>query len=481
MVISTQIYVGLVVPGFQVPIENLEMNAHDYETLDSTASRSAPSILRSVQTTLGIADSTPRYSKAIVQELYNATYLALDRLRDIVKKYEINCDWVESGAVEASIHDKIGEDEGDLVAEEDDGCCMLTSRQVGQIIGRNVDDASDANCLYKWGEYDPSCAGLNPLALTFGLADAVERWGVKIYENAKVAKLEKLHISHEQSQFKHGKYILTTKDGHTIQCDHVVLCTGAETSLSERLSRSFVPIYTWMAATEPLYYNCPLKKETADQVLSKIKPTGKVDAEHIQRASIKVAPMCGDDHFALNYWRNNNKTDGRLLFGSLCDTYVLPLSFISLRLRNALSEVYPQLNNVKFDYIWGGKLSVALNAMPIIGRDIDYDDYTKYNGADSITDGGVWYSTGFSGHGIVPTALAGSVIANAILGIPDREEVTDAKRKQLWQLFHTYFPPSSWNGYPYSRMGAGAVFVVYNTFDWLSKKGVPVPRLPSIW
>ncbi len=32
---------------------------------------------------------------------------------------------------------------------------------------------------------------MNPFRLTLGLADAVESWGVRIYENTKVVKLEK--------------------------------------------------------------------------------------------------------------------------------------------------------------------------------------------------------------------------------------------------------------------------------------------------
>lgn len=446
-----------------MPLENLEMNAHDYESNGSPV-YSLPSILRSIQSALGIPDSTPRYSKAIVRELYDATYVALDRLRDIVKKYEIACGWVECGAVEASIHE-CDDEESDTSDDEDDGCAMLTSRQVNQMMGRQV--TSD-DTLYKWGEYDPSCAGVDPYSLTSGLADAVERWGVKIYEYAKVAKLEKSADSNK------GRYTLTSKDGHVIHCDHVVLSTGAESGVSKRLSNSIVPIYTWMAATEPLYDNCPLQKENAESILSEVDSITK----H-QFTSLGGAPMCGDDHFALNYWRNNNKKDGRLLFGSLCDTYTLPSSFISWRLRNALSEVYPHLSNAKFDYIWGGKLAVALNAMPIIGRDIDYDNGSTGKQLD-VTEGGVWLNTGFSGHGIVPTALAGSVIANAILGIDDRHVNTD-KQRQLWQLFDTYFPPSSWNGYPFSRAGAGGAFLVYNLFDWLGKKGVPVPRLPEIW
>ena len=469
------------------------MNAYDYESEDSKI-YSLPAIVRFIQTSLGITNSTPRYSKAVVNELYDATFVALDRLRNIVKKYEIDCGWVESGAVEASIHEI---DVTEAEDEEVDGCRMLTRQQVDKIMGRNF-EANVANSqigLYKWGEYDPNCAGVDPFALTLGLANAVEQWRVKIYEHTKVATLAKQPnkaFSNQQRGTNEGRFTLTTNDGSTIHCDHVVLCTGAESGLSKRLSNSFVPIYTWMAATEPLHDNCPLKTDTADSILAALE-SGDESKEY--KRPTTGAPMCGDDHFALNYWRNDNTENGRLLFGSLCDTYAFPLSFIAWRLRNALGEVYPSLSNVKFDYVWGGKLSVTMNAMPIIGRDIDYDDDDGSSDANSTsigtTTGGVWFNTGFSGHGIVPTALAGSIIANGILGIPDRcypqqnkSIETDLEMNhhtQLWQLFHTHFPSSSWNGYPFSRLGAGVVFLVYNSFDWLIKKGVPVPRLPEIW
>eukprot|EP00577_Skeletonema_sp_RCC1716_P031151 CAMPEP_0113430460 /NCGR_PEP_ID=MMETSP0013_2-20120614/33020_1 /TAXON_ID=2843 ORGANISM="Skeletonema costatum, Strain 1716" /NCGR_SAMPLE_ID=MMETSP0013_2 /ASSEMBLY_ACC=CAM_ASM_000158 /LENGTH=82 /DNA_ID=CAMNT_0000319301 /DNA_START=35 /DNA_END=284 /DNA_ORIENTATION=- /assembly_acc=CAM_ASM_000158 len=66
--------------------------------------------------------------------------------------------------------------------------------------------------------------------------------------------------------------------------------------------------------------------------------------------------------------------------------------------------------------------------------------------------------------------MAGSVLANAILEIPDQQQ---------WQIFQTYFPPSSFNGHPYSRLGAGMVLSIYNMWDWAGKKGIPLPALPS--
>ncbi|KAL7544734.1 hypothetical protein ACHAWF_008095 [Thalassiosira exigua] len=436
---------GLVVPGVQVPLENLKENASD--TTGSSGGWTIPGIVRSLA-------NHPRYTTAVVEEIYDLSYVALARLRSIVNRHEIDCDWVESGALEGSIHPMEEEEDEEVV---DDGCQILTSEQVDKIIGRPSDSGKS---LYKWGEYDPSCAAVDPLALTNGLADAAERLGVKIYEYTKVVKLETRSSPRTSTPDiqREGKYTVVTGGGHSIGADHVVLCTGAGSipvAVSRRLSRSFVPFYTWMAATEPLHENCPLKS-------TKESP----------------APMCGDDHIALNYWRNNNKDDGRLLFGSLADTFSFPQWLISWRLKNALTEIYPQLKSVQFDQVWGGKLCLPLNAMPLIGRDTDYDADEDESNADITKDtttfaaGGVWYATGFAGHGIVPTAMAGSLLADAILGNPD---------KQQWQLFQTFFSPLSWNGYPFSRVGAGLVLLVYNTWDWLGKRGVPVPALPKPW
>ena len=118
-----------------------------------------------------------------------------------------------------------------------------------------------------------------------------------------------------------------------------------------------------------------------------------------------------------------------------------------------------------------GKLAFALNAMPLIGRDSDYDgDHHAGNGVDGA---GVWYATGFAGHGIVPTALSGSLLADAMLGNEHGE--------RRLKLFQTYFLPAYWNGYPFSRLGAGTVLLVYNAWDWMGKKGAPLPPLPRFW
>ena len=278
-----------------------------------------------------------------------------------------------------------------------------------------------------------------------------------------------------------------------MRCDHVVLCTGAASTtrdVSRRLSHSFLPFYTYMTATEPLGNCCPLKDGALEEELSRsgARSSDDIIADDGSKMSKRQAqpiraPTYGDDHLILNYWRGggteskNTDDEGssrsRVLFGSLGNTYPLPAWLVSLRLRNALSEVYPQLRDVRFDSVWGGKLAFSPNSMPLIGRDVDFDcDDEDADGEVDLTEGGVWYATAFAGHGIIPTAVAGSLIADAILGTPDRQQ---------WKLFHEHFPPSSWNGYPFSRLGAGAVLTLYNVWDWLGKRGVPLPNLPDLW
>jgi glycine/D-amino acid oxidase-like deaminating enzyme len=203
-----------------------------------------------------------------------------------------------------------------------------------------------------------------------------------------------------------------------------------------------------MASTKPLGEECPLK-DNLDSKTNTVQP----------------APLAGDDYVCLNYWRRTN--DGRLLFGSLADSYRIPQWLAKYRLRRALREVYPQLADVPLDHVWSGTLAFARNAIPLIGRDKGFD-YKDDNQVAS--DGGIWYATGFGGHGIVPTCMAGSILADAILGIDD----------DTWRVFQNQFPPQ-YAFWPFGRIGGELLLTVYNVFDWLHVKGVPVPRLPKPW
>ena len=64
-----------------------------------------------------------------------------------------------------------------------------------------------------------------------------------------------------------------------------------------------------------------------------------------------------------------------------------------------IHKTYPQLKGVAVDYAWSGTLGNTIHRMPQIGE----------------LGPGVWLASGFGGHGLNTTALAGNLIARAIV------------------------------------------------------------------
>ncbi|CAB9511511.1 Catalyzes the last two steps in the biosynthesis of 5- methylaminomethyl-2-thiouridine (mnm(5)s(2)U) at the wobble position (U34) in tRNA. Catalyzes the FAD-dependent demodification of cmnm(5)s(2)U34 to nm(5)s(2)U34 [Seminavis robusta] len=424
---------GLVVPGIQVPEKDLAR----------------------------ICGSTH-----IAKQVYDLTHKAAIRLKeDIVERYKIDCDWVDAGLVEASLYKHND-------SHQDEECHPLTAAETRQLLGQ-----PNTSTLYKSGEYDPSCSGVDPLALTRGLATVLEnQWNVRICEQTKVTTIDAIptlppdEASNRTETNPASKYVVTTEAGAQIECQHVVLCTGPELvsrKLSKQLANAIIPIYTWMASTVPLNEQCPLKDGVIDTILPPDVSLDDREKEKKEQQQPTPAPLCGDDFVSLNYWRRSK--DSRILFGSLADAYPIPQWLAEYRLRNSLHQVYPQLQNVPFDHIWSGRLAFPRDAIPLIGRDEGYDHHD--NTSTNPTDGGVWYATGFGGHGIVPTVMAGTILADAILGVGN---------KDTWQLFQWEFPPK-YSFWPVSRLGAQAILMTYSLTDWLRLKGVPIPRLPKPW
>ena len=64
-----------------------------------------------------------------------------------------------------------------------------------------------------------------------------------------------------------------------------------------------------------------------------------------------------------------------------------------------IKKTYPQLGDVTADYAWSGTLGITMHRMPQIGE----------------LGPGVWLASGFGGHGLNTTAMAGNIVARAIV------------------------------------------------------------------
>ncbi|SIO56808.1 gamma-glutamylputrescine oxidase [Rhodovulum sp. ES.010] len=259
----------------------------------------------------------------------------------------VQAEWTERGVARAHAYaEKLLRDyEYDLVEP-------LTGAEMRALVGSPV---------YKGGTIDWGAGHLNPLAFAFGLARAAAGAGARLHEDTLVARIEP------------GTKPVVVTDRGRITADRVILAAnGYLGGLDGQVAARVMPINTFIVATEPL-------GERAAKVLAK---------------EIAVA----DSRFVVNYFRLT--PDGRLLFGGgESYGYRFPED-IRAKVRKPLTQVFPQLADVRLTHGWGGTLAITRTRLPHVAAPAP----------------GILSAGGYSGHGLAFATLAGRVLAEAARG-----------------------------------------------------------------
>ncbi len=215
--------------------------------------------------------------------------------------------------------------------------------------------------LYRGGTLDPSGGHLHPLAYAHALARAAEAEGAVIHECSEVTEI-----------VEGAKATLKTTKGRVTADQVIVAGNGYLPNILPQVNAAVMPINSFIAATEPL----PQKWQ---EVLSQ---------------DIAVA----DSKFVVNYYRFS--ADRRFLCGGR-ESYSIGFpDDIATALVARMHRLFPQLEGVKIDYVWGGALGITPTRLPIVKRI-----------ASNIIAAG-----GFSGQGVALSGMAGRIMAEAILG-----------------------------------------------------------------
>ena len=226
-----------------------------------------------------------------------------------------------------------------------------------------------ASPCYHGGTLDMGAGHIDPLELTLGLARLARGAGARIYEGARVVKLDK------------GSPAVVRTDSARVRANHVVLaCNGYLGGLDPQVAARVMPINNYVVATQPL---------------------GADRQEEIIRGNHAVA----DSKFVVNYFRFSD--DHRLLFGGTESyRYRFPRD-IAGAVRRPMEEVFPQLAGVKITHAWGGTLGITMNRMPHFAR----------------VAGNILSLSGYSGHGVAMATLAGQIAAETIAGQAERFDI----------------------------------------------------------
>ncbi|WP_095098583.1 FAD-binding oxidoreductase [Pseudomonas sp. Irchel 3A5] len=200
-----------------------------------------------------------------------------------------------------------------------------------------------------------------------GLAEAAVRHGAQVFQGAAV-KNWKANAS---------GYLLNTAKG-SIQARQILLATGAcQHGGPGWYRRRIVPVGSFVIATEVL-------------------PQALIDRLLPQHRAYVTSRMIG------NYFRLT--PDNRLLFGGRA-RFAMSNATSDAKsgkvLQAAMVQMFPQLANVKVDYCWGGLVDMTSDRLPRAG---EHD--------------GVFYSMGYSGHGVQMSVHMGQVMADVMDGNP---------------------------------------------------------------
>ncbi len=222
-----------------------------------------------------------------------------------------------------------------------------------------VRDALRASCYFE-AIYFPYAFQINPLAYALGLADIAERAGVRIFENTRAVAVDLAGVR-KRIETAHGR----------VRAGHVVLAGNVHLGgIAQRLSDTLVPLTAFTGVTQPL----------GERLAQAVAFRGAVsDVRH------------ADNHYRI-------VGGDRLLWTGSAS--IGPGSRWTQRwLERALRTTYPQLGPVQFEYFWPAEMGLAVHRMPQIGE----------------LQAGVWLASAFGGQGLNTSAMAGGLIARAMV------------------------------------------------------------------
>jgi gamma-glutamylputrescine oxidase len=304
-----------------------------------------------------------------------------ERARGLWALSRIGVDYVRATIVERALNGVI-EGHGWLaVSKIDDAASVAAEAALLQdILGENVElwpteqvRAQLRTSRYYQALHFPDAFHIHPLNYALGLAAAAEEAGARIFEDTSAIAIDPAGVR---------KRIDTPRA--RIRAAHVVLAGNVHLrGLMPTIARTLLPVTTYTIATAPL-------GESLDQAITY---RGAVSDTEWADSHYRVTPerrliWCG----RMTMWEANPKRFAR-------------------RLRAEMTRLYPQLGKPEIEFAWNGTLGNTVHRMPQIGE----------------VSPGLWLASGFGGHGLNTTAVAGVLIAGAIVEGDD-----------TWQAFRPY-------------------------------------------
>ncbi|MFT4044909.1 MAG: FAD-dependent oxidoreductase [Gordonia sp. (in: high G+C Gram-positive bacteria)] len=336
----------------------------------------------SASLTHGLGNGQARFAGEL-PELLRLGHDTLDEIERAIARHGISADAERVGELNIANFDWQVTELADVASE-----ATLLGEPLSLLTGpkarERVNSPMVASALY-----DPNVMMIDPAKLAWGLADAAERLGVRIFEHTEVTDL-----------VTEGDRILATAGYGGVSADRVILATSASPSLVRRLRLYTVPVWDYAIVTEPL---------TQEQL-----------------AAIGWAGREGlaDTGPRFHYFRLT--ADNRILFGGWDALYHYgsgnseryqqePREFAILA--EHLLQMFPQLEGITASHAWGGVIDTCSRFCAF---------WDRSHGGRVVT------SVGFTGLGVGASHFAAATALDLVDGLTtERTELDMVRSKPL--------------------------------------------------
>jgi glycine/D-amino acid oxidase-like deaminating enzyme len=287
-------------------------------------------------------------------------------LFDVARRYQLNAEQEQAGWVQP-VHSP--------------GRIKIAERRVRQWgkVGAPVellsrDKARDMLGSDAWygGFWNRSGGHINPLALARELARAVVNEGGRIFARSPVESFER----------RGDRWVVKTANGE-ISGRALVVATNAYSgefsrTLAPEIAHEVVPVLSWQMSTQPL-------------------------SDNVRKTIIPERQAMSDTHGELYFARYDARN--RLITGGAVIGPGDKAERLKARVTERLQRLWPQIGEVKFDYVWNGYVGMTTDFLPRI----------HCLGPDAYG----W--TGCNGRAVALTIPLGNELAKAVRGIPASE------------------------------------------------------------
>lgn len=300
---------------------------------------------------------------------------------EILRKHQIDCEYLPSGNLMAGVHPKqerrlrqASETARSLGA----GVRFLPE---GELRERGLPPA------FRFGVLEERGGTLHPGRYVLGLRRAALAAGVRLFEHSPLVEL------------RDGARILARTDRGSVRADAAVLATNAYTRSTGWKRRTVAPLRVSLFESEPL---------SPDQ-LAALGWSGRegVYTAHEVLASYRLTArntLVGGSGFV------------RYAYGGSLPKAHDPEAFEAIG--SAFRDRFPTLGDLPIHTFWGGWIALTLDFLPLLGVEGQHRN--------------VFFGLGYCGHGVAQATLMGAMLAERVQGREHEWELALKRRTLSW-------------------------------------------------